>query len=651
MAWSHVKGGKTKKKKVPALLSSASPSLTQPNEGAEHNSLMPQPKEVRGPKINLPNKNLIHPSAKPYVPPQKRADLRTKGEGAPLAKKQVPVSEKKEMPAPTKELVALSEKGTSLPGKKKVLRQGKKEQGKKEQGKKELSLPEKPPPQIKSKTLWAEVARPDQLAKIPGKNEAQFPPLAKMEKPPQKKADVLNIVPVQPKKPVEEKPRPDNQHVPLSATKEVPLPGKEEVSLPDKPKTPLQEKTTSSPASFARFFSRFSRPKVLTDKVDVPPHCKTRVSPQEGRAVGKGVFVQPEKAVDDEPRPESRPGRRPFRHGRGQTERSGQRGMSGQSGRSAEKVSATDKSEPRPVLKLEEGVDNKPKPEEDVDNNPKPKERDNKLKPEEDVDNNPKPEKEVHTKLQLEEEVGDKIPVSLPAIMVSTPIRAQLRPQPVVAVSRAPLYSPVPDQSRFSALAPMLENIVSRPTIAVGTFPRQPPVPRRRVGEERFSRPAERAGQEVDSEAETLVSQPKDETDQHSNVPSRVLERFPIHGAAPARHWDKTKASWDLTAPTCHSQPDLLNGSNRRSFVGSDAPNLVRGGLPRPGIILLQEALQSSSLLGSSAEAQTSNLGPRVTPAWYQEIKAHVARANAHLGAITTMLESVDPGGRGGSWK
>lgn len=634
MAWSHVKGGKTKKKKVPALLSSASPSLTQPNEGTEHNSLMPQPKEVRGPKINLPNKNLTHPSAKPYVPPQKRADLRTKGEGAPLAKKQVPVSEKKEMPAPTKESVALSEKkGTSLPGKKKVLRQGKKEQGKKE-----LSLLEKPPPQIKSKTPWAEVARPDQLAKIPAKNEAQFPPLAKMEKPPQKKADVLNIVPVQPKKPVEDKPRPDNQHVPLSATKEVPLPGKEEVSLPDKPKTPLQEKTTSSPASFARLFSRFSRPKVLTDKVDVPPHCKTRVSPQEGRAVGNGVFVQPEKAVDDEPRPESRPGRRPFRHGRGQTERSGQRGRSdqrgrsGQSGRSAEKVSATDKSEPRPVLKLEEGVDNKPKPEEDVDNNPKP-------------------EKEVHTKLQLEEEVGDKIRVSLPAIMVSTPIRAQLRPQPVVAVSRAPLYSPVPDQSRFSALAPMLENIVSRPTIAVGTFPRQAPVPRRRVGEESFSRPAERAGQEVDSEAETLVSQPKDETDQHSNVPSRVLERFPIHGAAPARHWDKTKASWDLTAPTCHSQPDLLNGSNRRSFVGSDAPNLVRGGLPRPGIVLLQEALQSSSLLGSSAEAQTSNLGPRVTPAWYQEIKAHVARANAHLGAITTMLESVDPGGRGGSWK
>lgn len=613
MAWSHVKGGKTKKKKVPALLSSASPSLTQPNEGAEHNSLMPQPKEVRGPKINLPNKNLTHPPAKPYVPPQKRADLRTKGEGAPLAKKQVPVSEKKEMPAPTKESVALSEKkGTSLPGKKKVLRQGKKE----------LSLPEKPPPQIKSKTPWAEVARPDQLAKIPAKNEAQFPPLAKMEKPPQKKADVLNIVPVQPKKPVEDKPRPDNQHVPLSGTKEV--------SLPDKPKTPLQEKTTSSPASFARLFSRFSRPKVLTDKVDAPPHCKTRVSPQEGRAVSNGVFVQPEKAVDDEPRPESRPGRRPFRHGRGQTERSGQRGRSDQRGRSAEKVSATDKSEPRPVLKLGEGVDNKPKPEEDVDNNPKP-------------------EQEVHTKLQLEEEVGDKIRVSLPAIMVSTPIRAQLRPQPVVAVSRAPLYSPVPDQSRFSALAPMLENIVSRPTIAVGTFPRQAPVPRRRVGEESFSRPAERAGQEVDSEAETLVSQPKDETDQHSNVPSRVLERFPIHGAAPARHWDKTKASWDLTAPTCHSQPDLLNGSNRRSFVGSDAPNLVRGGLPRPGIVLLQEALQSSSLLGSSAEAQTSNLGPRVTPAWYQEIKAHVARANAHLGAITTILESVDPGGRGDS--
>lgn len=626
MAWSHVKGGKTKKKKVPALLSSASPSLTQPNEGAGHNSLMPQPKEVRGPKINLPNKNLTHPSAKPYVPPQRRADLRTQGEGAPLAKKQVPVSEKKEMPAPTKESVALSEKkGTSLPGKKKVLRQGKKEQGKKE-----LSLPEKPPPQIKSKTPWAEVARPDQLAKIPAKDEAQFPPLAKMEKPPQKKADVLNIVPVQPKKPVEDKPRPDNQHVPLSATKEVPLPGKEEVSLPDKPKTPLQEKTTSSPASFARLFSRFSRPKVLTDKVDVPPHCKTRVSPQEGRAVGKGVFVQPEKAVDDEPRPESRPGRRPFRHGRGQTERSGQRGRSDQSGRSAEKVSATDKSEPRPVLKLEEGVDNKPKPEEDVDNNPKP-------------------EEEVHTKLQLEEEVGDKIRASLPAIMVSTPIRAQLRPQPVVAVSRAPLYSPVPDQSRFSALAPMLENIVSRPTIAVGTFPRQAPVPRRRVGEESFSRPAESAGQEVDSEAETLVSQPEAETDQHSYVPSPVPDRFPIHGAAPARHWDKTKASWDLTAPTCHSQPDLLNGSNRRSFVGSDAPNLVRGGLPRPGIVLLQEALQSSSLLGSSAEAQTSNLGPRVTPAWYQEIKAHVARANAHLGAITTMLESVDPGGRGRS--
>lgn len=604
---------------------------------------MPQPKEVWDPKINLPNKNLTHPSAKPYVPPRRRADLRTKGEGAPLAKKRVPVSEKKETPLPGKEEILLptnepathsEKKGTPVPGENwaSLFR-----------GKKELSLPDNPP-KTKPKTPWAQLARPGQPAKIPAKDEAQFPLLAKMETPPQKKADVLNIVPVQPKKPVQDKPRPDNPHDALSETKEVPLPGKEEVSLPDTPKPPLPEKKTQ-PASFPPLFPCS---KVLADMVDVPPHINSCVSPQEGRAVGKSVLVQPEKAANDKPRPESRPRRRPFRHGRGQTERSGQGRRSEQRGKSAEKLSATDKSEPRPNIKPEEGVDNTPKPVEDVDSMPEPKERDNKPKPEEDVENNPRPEEEVHTKPPLEEEVVDKIRVSLPAIMVSAPIRAGSPPQPTIAVSRAPLCSPVPDRSRVSAFAPMLENMASRPTMGVGTFPRQAPVPCRRVGEESLSRPGERAGQEVDSEAGTLLTQPKDETGQHSNVPSPALERFPIHGAAPARHWDQTRASWALTAPTCHSQPDLLNGSNRRSFADSDAPNLVRGGLPRPGIVLLQEALQSSSLLGSSAEAQPSNLGPRVTPAWYEEIKAHVARANAHLGAITTMLESVDFGARGG---
>lgn len=640
-AWSVVsKGGKTKKKEIPALPPSGNPSLTQPNEGAELNSLMPQPKEARGPKINLPNKSLTHPSAKPYVPPQKRrADLRTRGRVPSPDKKQVPVSERKEMPlpgkeeTPTKEPVTLSErKETPVPGKKWVSLRGKKE----------LSLPDESP-QPKSKTPWAQVARPDQPAKIPAKDEAQFPPLAKMETPLQKKAaSVFSVVSVQSKKPVGVKPRLDSQHVPLSETKEVPLPGKEEVSLPIKKEVSLPEKKTS-PAPFPFPFPLpLPRPKVPTDKVHIPPQVKTPVSPQEGSAVGKSVSVQPEKAVDDEPRPASTVRRR-FRRRKGP--RMG----------SAHKPSATDRSEPRPDIKPEEGVDNKPKSVEDVDNKPKSAEdvdnkpklkvRDNKPKPEEDVDNKPKPEEEVHTKPQLAEEAGDKIPVSRPVIVVS-PIPAQ----PAIVVSGAFLRAPIPLRAMVRPTTLVLEDMFGPPAITAETF-RRIPVPRRSIGEGSFSRPAEMSGQDVDSEAETLVSQPEAETDQHSNVLSPVLERFPIRGAAPARHWDKTRASWDLTARTSRSLPDLRNDSRRRSFGGSHAPNLGGDGLPNPDSVLLQDEPQPPSLPGSPAEAQTSNLGPHVTPAWYEDIKAHIAGASAHLGAVTAMLESVSVffGGRGAS--
>jgi hypothetical protein len=697
VAWSVVSKWGPSKNHIPALPLSVSPSLTQP-------------KEVGSPKINIPNKNLIHPSAKSHVPSQKRrAALPTKSEVPlvetevpPPAKKPVTLSEKEELPLPDKKKTPVAPPARKTPYQPPKVAMGELQQNesaiaksvlvqpknavddkpcldKKQvllQEKKEVSLPSKekvPPPTKKLVTLsekremplpekktssapWARLFQPPKVAK----DEADFPPLAKTRAPPQKRSAVLKIVSVQPKTAEDDKPRPDNQRVPLSETKEVappdekevppsdkeevplpdkeevPLPDKEEVPLPDKEEVPLPDKEEvplpgetkehllddeTSGASWARLSGS---PMVPKGESDSPLIDKTTVPPQDGGAVGRSVLVQPEKAVDDEPRPE-KTFPRSFRGVRGQ------RGSRG-SRRSRHRRFPTDRSGPRSGIRPKEEAYNKSKPEE-VDNKPKPP------KPEE-VDNRPKPV-EADSKPQQEEDASGKIIVSLPAtVKGTTPIEIPAPPNvegegsfdnkpkpekeigdmilvslPAIVVGTAPVYTPVPVRSMVARSASLPENMGGPPAIAVGTFRTETPVPRRKTGKESASLPEEKAGDEVDSEAETLVSQLED----HYNVSSPVFGVVggtfytPIYGAARGRAWDRKKACWDLAASTSLSLPDQLDDSNRAA-IDSHVPNVAGDDLPHPDAFVIEDEPELPSLLGHPAKTQTSSLSAYVTP-------------------------------------
>lgn len=576
LAWSVVSKWGASKSYIPALPLSVSSSLTQP-------------KEVGSPKINLPNKNLIHPSAKSYVPRRKRrAALPTKSEVPPVETEVPPLAEK---------LVTLSEK-------------------------KEMPLPEKKT----SSASWARLFRAPKVAE----DEADFPPLAKTRAPPQRRSAVLEILSVQPKTAVDDKPRPDYQHVPLSESKEVappdkkevpilakeevPLPAKEEVPLPDKTKEPRLGAKTSG-ASWARLFQA---PKVRKGASDLPPLTKTSVPPQDGRAIGGGALVRSKKKVNGEARPE-KTFHRSFKPMRGQRWSRGSR----------QKRFPTDRSGPRAGNKTKEKTDNKPKPE-DVDHKPKPPKT-------EEADDGPKPV-EADSMPQQEEEASGKIIVSLPVtVMGTTPIKTPAPPNvegegsfdnkpkpekeigdkpqqcevvdkillslPVMEVGTTPIYAPVPVRPIIAGSSSLLENMDGPLAMEVGTLRTETLVPRRKIGKESASLLEEKAGEDMDSEAETLVSQPKD----HSNVSSPVLgvvaETFytPIYGAPRGRAWDRKKACWDLTASTSLSLPDQLDDSNR-SVIDSHVPNVAGVDLPHPDAFVIEDEPELPSLLGRPAE-------------------------------------------------